>query len=62
MTYPMTDSEFQSRLLAAKNARHLTIDEIARMTNASRANVEKWLNGLAIPYHRGREAVLRAVE
>lgn len=59
----ITDTEFRDKLWAAKDRRHLTIDEMCRMTKASHAVVERWLSGLSTPYSQvARDTVIRAVE
>lgn len=62
-TGDITDTEFRDKLWAAKNSRHLTIDEMCRMTKSSQVTVEKWLSGLSAPCSQvARDSVIRAVE
>ena len=61
-SYSVTDTEFRIRLVAAKEARHLTVDEMSHMCKISKTIMEGWLAGASSPRRLGRENILRAVE
>lgn len=61
VTYSVSDEEFVRRLIAAKEARSFTVNELAQMCKTSPLIMEKWLGGHA-PQKTSRESVLRAVE
>lgn len=57
----MTDTEFREKLLEAKRARLLTIDQMAKMCKTSHLLMERWLNGVSAPFYN-KESIIRAVE
>jgi hypothetical protein len=60
--YFISDEEFRSRLIAAREYRHLTVEELSRMMNMPAVSVEGWLTGETAPRRVGRETLLRAIE
>lgn len=59
----MNAHEFHQKLVEAKAFRHLTMNELVRMTQVSERVMGRWLEGLSSPSSRAaREAIIRLVE